>query len=962
MQRVPLWKIVVIVFVILFSLWMLTPTLTFYSYSALVRNSGETPEMAVIQEQIKQNPPNVLELQNRLKTLKQDFSALRNDSIRLGLDLQGGVHLVIEVDQEKFLENLRLKNPNATEEEKEYALTMALDSAAAVVENRVNQYGVAESAIVKQPPTRLVLELPGFSDPEQVENLVQAEAVLHFQIVGNDERKRLGELIDPIDTVVPEDFKSLLASTDPYRAALIVQYPENVEIVKNILQREVVQSIIDRDLVFKWGQVEESNSSFNYRHQYLYLLKKKVELTGEELEDAWLYMNQQNQPVVTLTFNSAGARIFRRVTRDFLHEHLAVVLNDIVYAAPEIITEIRDGRAEITGINDFTEARQISVVLRAGALPAPLKIAESRVVGPSLGRDSIRQGIWGGIVGGLVVLVFMVGYYAVAGVIADFGVLFSLFLLISGMAMFKATLTLPGIAGIVLMIGMAVDANVLIFERLREEMHGKKAKTVQLVLEKGYGRAFMTIFDANITTLITALVLFQFGTGPIKGFAVTLSLGILVSMFSAVFVSRVIYDTMVGYGMKELSVGKLRFFESPSFDFFSRPKLYMGATTLFGVLGFLFLSLNWNTLKGIDFAGGAEINIQFEDVATVEKQTLLADEEQAELKVQFNDPITLGVIREKLGARGYKDSVVREVSGETNQILIRVIGDLGDAANTPETLEEKLKAALPDNPFTVLEYYAVKDPTDRVRVQSVRDGLTGIGLTDTVIQEVLGQQNQMLVRVREGVVASPTELESKVRQALPDHALTVLSTDIVGEKVGGELLLKGLYCIIFSSIGILLYITVRFEFRFAVAAVVALFHDLLFTLAILAITGTEFNLPIVAALLTVLGYSLNDTIVVFDRIRENYSSAQMNFREVVNHSINQTLSRTVNTSMTTLFVVTTLHLLGGPVIHDFAFTLMIGIIIGTYSSIFVASPILLMMGKEGFKPAPVKNVKAAPAS
>ncbi len=959
MQRVPLWKIVVIVVVILFSLWMLSPTLQFYSYSPLVQNSGETPEMAQIQERIQENPPNVIELTNRLKELKEDFSEMREDSIRLGLDLQGGVHLVIEVDHERFLENLREKNPDITEEEEQYALDMVLDSAAAVIENRVNQWGVAESAIVKQPPYRLVLELPGFSDPQQVQELVQAEAELRFHLTTNQERQRLGELIPAIDAVIPEDFENLLGGTDPYRGAVVIQYPEDVDIVQDILQRPKVQSIIDRDLTFKWGEVRQPTGDYDYEYRMLYLLKKQEELTGANLQDAWMYLNQQNQPVVSLTFDSTGARIFRRVTRDNLHEYLAVVLNEVVYAAPEIITEIRDGRAEITGINDITEARQISVILRAGALPAPMTIAESRVVGPSLGRDSIRQGLMGGIFGGIVVLIFMIVYYAMAGIVADFCVLFSLFLLVAGMAMFKATLTLPGIAGIVLMIGMAVDANVLIFERLREEMHSKKSKSVQLILDKAYGRAFMTIFDANITTLITALVLFQFGTGPIKGFAVTLSLGILVSMFAAIFVSRVIYDTMVANGMKQLSVGTMRFFSTPNYDFFKNPKFYMSITTLFGVIGFLYLSVFWNSFKGIDFAGGAEINIQFEEMVEAEPSTQLAEGEVPQIQVQFDEPVMIQEVREGLGSIGFSDVLIKDIADSQNQLMIRVQENIGE---TPAILEERLKEALPNRQISIVNWSLVRQLDEKVPVQSVRDGLANAGLADTVIQEVLGEKNQMLVRVREGVVSSPAELEAKVHEALPDRSFTVLGTDIVGEKVGSELLLKGLYCILFSSIGILMYITVRFEFRFALAAVAALFHDLLFTLAVLAFTGTEFNLPIIAALLTVLGYSLNDTIVVFDRIRENYSSALLNFKEIVNQSINQTLTRTVNTSVTTLFVILCLHIIGGAVIHDFAFTLMIGIVIGTYSSIFVASPILLLMGKESFQPTPAKQTKTAPAS
>ncbi|MBD3265458.1 protein translocase subunit SecF, partial [bacterium] len=446
-------------------------------------------------------------------------------------------------------------------------------------------------------------------------------------------------------------------------------------------------------------------------------------------------------------------------------------------------------------------------------------------------------------------------YYTLTGVVADIAVILNLIFLMAGMALFNATLTLPGIAGIILTIGMAVDANVLIFERLREEMKTKRSQSLPLILDKGYGRAFMTIFDANLTTLITAVILFQFGTGPIKGFAITLSLGILVSMFTAVFVSRVIQDVLYASGMQTLHLGFIKFFANANFDFFKKPKLAMSITGLVGVVGFVVLVMGWQSgeLKGIDFSGGAEIYAKFDDT---------------------------------------------------------------------------------------------------IEVQNVRDSLENAGLKNAVIQSVLDQENEVLIRVGEGVVTQPDELTTIVEKAMPGKSFETIGSNIVGAKVGGELLWKALNCLIFSSIGILLYITARFEFRFAVASVITLFHDLLFTLAILAFVGTEFNLPTIAALLTVLGYSLNDTIVIFDRIRENYRSAVLDFRQMVNLSINQTLARTTNTSLTTFLVVLVLYLFAGSVIHDFALTLMIGVVIGTYSSIFVASPILFLMtqgGKKGIK-------------
>ncbi len=869
MQRAPVWKIVFIVFTLLFSLWMLLPTLEFYSYDPLMRNMDESERIVKWKEQIAADGVDAASLDDAVKARNRKFRDLKSDAIRLGMDLQGGVHLVIEVDDKKYEARLResLQNQGKTEDQikssVKYGLDTVLGSAVAVLESRVDSYGVSEVALVKQPPYRVVLEMPGVSEPERVKELVKADADLSFHIVAD--KNELGRLLPDIDSIVPEEFLALTPKVNPYMAAVAVEFPDNYLLVDEVINRPEVQRVIPRQLMFKWGTKKEPDDWYKTPYRYLYLLEKRTNLTGDQLQDAYVYVDSMNRPEVVLAFDSVGKRNFSNITGEHVRDYLAILMNDQVYSAPVIKERIRHGRANISGIDSFDEARQISVVLRAGGLPAPMEVAESRVVGPSLGADSINKGLYSGIIGGVLVLIFMVVYYGLVGAVADLAVILNLFFLLAGMAMFKATLTLPGIAGIVLTIGMAVDANVLIFERLREEAQGKRSKTVQLILDKGYGRAFMTIFDANLTTLITALVLFQFGTGPIKGFAVTLSLGIVISMFTAIFVTRVVLDVMVARGMKTLSLGSIHFFKNPQYQILKNAKILMLTTGGLAIAGFIFLIYDWDNMQGIDFAGGTEILIQFEN--------------------------------------------------ETNE-------------------------------------------------QIVRDSLKDAGFPDATVQKVLGSENQIMVRVKEGEVKEATVLADALQKALPEGSKfnDDYSSSSVGAKVGVELLLKGLYCILFSSLGILLYITVRFEFRFAVAAVICLFHDVLFTLAFLAITGTEFNLPIIAALLTVLGYSLNDTIVVFDRVRENYTSALLNFKEMVNVSINQTLSRTVITSLTTFIVVLVLHLFGGSVIHDFSFTLMIGVVIGTYSSIFVASPILLMMGHKAPDEAAKKKSKMAIAS
>ncbi|MBZ0257526.1 protein translocase subunit SecD [bacterium] len=651
MQRVPVWRIAITVFVLLFSLWLLLPTYEFYSIDPLLRTSGTSPEIQEIEKKIESGQGNVVELQKELVAKKRALREVKDESLQLGLDLQGGVHLVIEVDLEAYEKDL--KDQGKTQEEIDYAKSTVLDSAAAVIESRVDAFGVAEAAIIKQAPRRIVLEMPGFSDPEAVKKLVSADSKLSFQIVA--EQSDLVRIISDIDAAIPEEFQSLLAAQMPMRsvAAVAVQTPENYDLVNDILQRPVVAPLIDRDLMFIWGNEEEPMAPyFNFTHRYLYLVKKKVEVSGSQLADAFPTMDPTtNQPRVSLSFDSDGGKMFHRTTRDNVGKHLAVVLNGRVYTAPVIKGEIRGGSAVIEGIGDIQEARQIAVVLRAGALPAPMRVEQSRVVGPSLGQDSIQKGIWAGIIGGSIVLVFMVVYYMFVGVVADIAVVMNLILLMAGMAMFNATLTLPGIAGLVLLIGMAVDANVLIYERMREEMKSKRAKNLPLVLDKAYGRAFMTIFDANLTTLITALVLFQFGTGPIKGFAVTLSLGIIISMFTAIFVTRLVFDIIAGRGAETLSIGHIRLFEKANYNFLKIGKTLMIVSISIGLAGFLLLAVNWEKYQGIDFAGGSEVILQFEE------------------------PIQADEVRASMTSLGVPDAVIQEVlGGEGKQVLIRVRG------------------------------------------------------------------------------------------------------------------------------------------------------------------------------------------------------------------------------------------------------------------------------------------------
>ncbi|MBL7085233.1 MAG: protein translocase subunit SecD, partial [Candidatus Omnitrophica bacterium] len=597
------------------------------------------------------------------------------------------------------------------------------------------------------------------------------------------------------------------------------------------------------DDIEKLNAALEGDVPEGYELKYLnkkpLLLEEKASLAGDSLVDARVeWSTMEINPYVSFTLNSKGARRFAQITKNNIGRRLAIVLDEKVTNAPSIETEIPAGKGQITGRFSEDEAVDLALVLRTGALPAPIIVEEERTVGAALGADSIRKGIQSVIVGAILVLVFMGGYYLWAGLIANFALCLNLVLILGVLSYPRlgAALTLPGIAGIVLTVGMAVDANVLIFERIREEL--KIGKTLRLAISSGYQKAFLTILDANVTTLIAAFILFQFGTGPVKGFATTLTIGILASMFTALVVSRLILDVIsLGRGLKSLPM--FQFVRDTHFNFIGKRKTAYFISLCLIVLGIISLSLRGRQNLGIDFAGGTLQEFRFE-------------------KPVFPDQIRRALKEIKLG-----DSPIQQY-GDKRDILIRTYAD------TENKIIDKFRSDFPQNRFEIL------------RVEKV------------------------------------------------------------GPAVGKDLTAKAVKALFFALIGICIYVSLRFKFRFAIAAIVALFHDVLIAAGALSLSGREFSVPVIAALLTVVGYSINDTIVVFDRIREDlHLMKKASYREIVNASINQTLSRTLITSLTTLLVVLALFLLGGAVIKDFAFVLLVGIIVGTYSSIFVASPLLV---------------------
>ncbi|NIM98676.1 MAG: protein translocase subunit SecD [candidate division Zixibacteria bacterium] len=557
MRRSRLYLILLISFFILASFYALYPSINLWSMSEADK------------EEIRTTEP-------------QDLIDLEKKAIKLGLDLKGGMHVVLQVDQSKLSENERRD---------------ASERALEIIRNRVDQFGIAEPLIHKQGGDRIVVELPGLQDVERAQALIGQTAQLEFKLLETPDNttsilKKIDEVLAQAETTiieeeaeVPEEkeeqpekdvVKDLFAEAEEepdtsedttgfleeeeepyYEERPFTQYLESYQgrtsffvlqedkpKVELLLRKPEIQELIPKDDEFAWSTRTETFQ--NREYWALYLLKKRMELSGKYLVDARPSYDQFRKPEVQFTLTKKGGRIFSRVTGANIDKPLAITLDGRVESAPIIRSKIRDrGVIEMGGMATIEDATDLSIVLRAGALPAPVKIIENRVIGPSLGQDSISKGTTAAMIGFLLVLVFMAFYYRLSGIIAGIAVIFNLIYLLAAMAALHATLTLPGIAGIILTIGMSVDANVLIFERIREEL--RTGKTVRAAIDAGYKRALYAIVDSHVTTLITAAVLFQFGTGPVKGFAVSLSLGVAISLFTAVVITRVIFDIRKAY-------------------------------------------------------------------------------------------------------------------------------------------------------------------------------------------------------------------------------------------------------------------------------------------------------------------------------------------------------------------------------------------------------------------------------
>ncbi len=709
------------------------------------------------------------------------FAFPLNKRINLGLDLQGGMHLVMRVDTSHLSDEAKVD---------------AVDRALEVVRNRIDEFGVREPSIQKQGEDAIVIQLPGVADRDRALELIGKTALLEFKIVSAD--------------------------ADKLKQAVSGNIPEGHEL----------------------KYAKEDNEPL--------LLEKSAILTGDALTSAEVRFNQSefNEPAVGLKFNAEGAKKFAQITAENVGKRLAIVLDGKVQSAPRIREAIPSGEAIITGHFTIEEAQDLSIILRVGALPAPMYIEEERTVGPLLGQDSINKGVKATIIGSVLVFAFMLLYYFLAGVIADVALLLNLLIILGSLGMLpflfpgiSATLTLPGIAGIVLSLGMAVDANVLINERIREEL--QTGKTLKTAVSTGYARAFSAIFDSNATTLIAAFLLFQFGTGPIRGFAVTLTIGLLASMFTAIVVTRTIFELLLSFGWLK-SLPMLKLIKETNLDFIGKRAIFYVISLAIIITGLVFYFKKGKQAYGIDFAGGQ------------------------------------------------------------------------------------------------LQEYSFKNPPS---LDKVRLALKDIGLSDATLQQFKENANVLLIRTAED---KSQVLTAKLKEVFPDDNIQIMRIERVGPVAGKHLKAKAGYALIWSLVGILIYVAIRFKhFNFAAAGVIALFHDVLVALGFMVMTGRQIDLLTVTAFLTIAGYSINDTIVIYDRVRENSKLwRKKSLLELINLSVNQMLGRTVLTSGVTLLVVIAILLYGGEVLSNFAFTLLVGFISGVYSTVYIASPLVLAWSKK----------------
>ena len=934
-----------------------------------------------------------------------DFKTCREQGIGLGLDLKGGMNVILEVSvpdvidaladhkQDEtfksalatatkqavtsnddfitlFIKEYKRLNPEgtlaelfatqqlkdkvntkSTDKEVEAVLRTevqaAIDNSFNVLRTRIDRFGVAQPNIQKLEGSmgRIMIELPGVKEPERVRNLLQGSANLEFwetytaqdiyqYLVQADAKLRDAIAFEngtateaapaeeaaataeeaAVDTTATDDLDlstltgddkdtkttdaqtaaqmkrehpllSLLnAYNQPAGAVVGVAMHKDMDEIDALLARKEVQNVLPKDLRLKWGvkAMDEGGQIFE-----LYAIKSterndRAPLEGDVIVSAKDDFDQNGRPCVSMTMNTDGARHWAQMTKNNVGKAIAIVLDDRVYSAPNVMGEITGGSSQITGNFTQEDTKDLSNVLKSGKMPAPAKIVQEDVVGPSLGAESIQKGIWSFIIAFIILMFYMCAMYGwIPGFIADGALLLNLFFTLGILASFQAALTMSGIAGMVLTLGMAVDANVLIYERAKEEL--RAGKQVKAALKDGYKNAFSAIFDSNFTSIITGIILFVFGTGPIRGFATTLMIGIVCSFFTAVFLTRIVYEHFLNKDkLTNLTFttpfAKKMMPENTHINFMGVKKT---SFTIFGILLVIFAAAY--ALRGfdksIDFTGGRNFVVQFEQPVEPEQVSNILEKEVGDANLTC---IALG----------------------TDKKTIRISTNyrIDEDSQTIDTeIEQFLFNALKGNKLLS---------------------------QDLTFETFIDHEN------REGG--------------------SIISSQKVGPSIASDITRGAIISVILALACIFLYILLRFRnVAYSIGAIGALVIDTALVLGMYALChgvlpfSMEIDQTFIGAILTVIGYSINDKVVIFDRIRENRKLyPKRNLKQLFNESLNSTLSRTINTSVSTLIVLLCILFIGGDSIKSFAFTMILGVVFGTCSSIFLAAPIAHLVMKK----------------
>lgn len=779
--------------------------------------------------------------------------------INLGLDLQGGVQMVIGIDYDSVDPQIRQQwiDQGGTDQS---LLEEMQQQVRQRIERRANEFGAKEPIIQTMGDRQIQVQLPGERDVTRAKNLILSTAYLSFHIVaGADETAKV---LRDIDAHFKGDLLPRLDRPAIGEAAgLVVVKDGQIDYVRDIIKKaEDVEGLIPENRIIRFSRAPKPNENRRYA---LYLLHKEAIMTGDGLTMAAARPDTRmggNRWEILFGLNASSGSVFGERTEQNIGNQMAIVVDGVVESAPVIQDRITTN-GTITGNFNSQEAQDLAIALNSGSLPVPVREEQSGVTGPRLGADSIRSGTMSSMIGLILVMIFMVAVYLVAGLIANVALIMNALLILAVMAYLGATLTLPGIAGLILTIGMAVDANVLIYERIREEL--RNGKSLVAAIDGGYTRAFSAIMDSNVTTLIAAAVLLQFGSGPIEGFAVTLTIGVLTSVFTALVVTRALFDFLTSkkWLTKLTMVQLLR--PDMGIDFLGKRRIAFILSAVLIVIGMSTFAIRGNENFGVDFTTGTNLILALETPGSVD----------------------VGNVRSALTQAGFVEPTVTDYAQVGEQVANRFMVHLGETATTVAQGGEAISGSV------------------GVRVQNALAPLVGGDAAKVVIEK----------------------------------------EDMVGPTVGRQLKWDAIEAAAYSIIFIIAYLWFRFELKFSVAAVIALLHDVTITLGLFALTGRQISLGVVAAVLTIIGYSLNDTIVVFDRLREDlklYRGRGLSLLEIMNKCVNETLSRTLLTGVTTLVVVFILLIFGGQVINDFAFVLFVGVIVGTFSSVYIASPIV----------------------